>query len=428
MKRLAAFAIFASMCSSLCLAQANVCEKLIPPQGAFRTVAQNGSVQVFDSAKSWFCSSSFLSYSSSQEDKGGIVVPIDGIPLGANFDANNKKDLQERNDFCGASQHDFTSDQKTFLYIHEGDPTLVKGFVDCIKNTATTGGLIQVETESHASGTFDIKIGSKGYPGRPPRVVSVQVESGATGLLVKQFAKGTPIPFTTDGKSPLVGSYAFQPKSSEAIILVRTSIGDQTVVADRCPSGAAGTWKLLKDVAHPTIVPAPEFQQSFDIPQAGCHPHCKPNQGDQRGFSFTAPAGETLANPRIQCENGRPECPLDSSSARLADNRTLQANVVSRTVGLRFTVMADAFTTQNVLSRDIVQQGDITYGSEFSVGVPNDGNPTLQINGPLGNPIYTPADLAGANLAPWLHLEDPSPITDGTIYTLTVSAPSCASK
>jgi hypothetical protein len=421
---------FVGLVSSILLAapavtaQSNVCDKLIPPTGAFRTVSQGGSTQVFDSAKAWFCSDSFLTSASSGKTSGGIVVPIDGIPLGANFDTNNKKDLTARQNFCGSNQRDFSSDQNDFLYIHEGDPTLVAGFVACIKTIATTQGLLQVDTESHASGTFDIKIGCKGYPGGPPTIRGVDIESGATGLLLTQFKPGTRIPFVTDGKTPIVGSFAFQPNAPEAIILVRTSIGDQTIVADRCPSGAAGTWRLIKDVPHATVVPAPQFSTSFEVPQAGCQPNC--GGGDQISHQFSAPAGETFANPRITCEAGRPECPLDPESVRLLDDHTLEADVVTRTLGLLFTVTADTYTTQNITSRDVVLNGAISYGSSFSVTVPNDGNPTLEINTSLGNPIYTTADLAGGKLAPWIQLDPPSNTPNGTIFTMTVSAPSCA--
>lgn len=405
-------------------AQSNVCDKLIPPTGAFKTISKVGSTQVFDSAKAWFCSDSFLSTASSSKDSGGIVVPIDGIPIGANFDFNNKNDLTARQKFCSASQRDFSLDQKDFLYIHEGDPTLVAGFVACIKTIATTAGLLQVDTESHASGTFDIKIGCKGYPGGPPTIRGVDIESGATGLLLKQFKPGTPIPFVTDGKTPIIGSFAFQSNVDEAIILVRTSIGDQTIVADRCPSGAAGTWRLIKDVPHATVVPAPQFSTTFEVPQAGCQPNC--GGGDQISHQFSAPAGETFANPRITCEAGRPECPLDPMSVRLLDDHTLEADVITRTLGLAFTVTADTFTTQNITSRDVILNGSISYGSSFSVTVPSDGNPTLEINSSLGNPIYTAADLAAGTLAPWIQLNPSSNTPNGVIYTMTVSAPSCA--
>lgn len=109
------------------------------------------------------------------------------------------------------------------------------------------------------------------------------------------------------------------------------------------------------------------------------------------------------------------------------DNTTLVYHVLHRTLGLSFTVSADTFVPQNVISRDQINEGKITFGDEFSVTVPNDGNPTLELSTPLGSPIYTASDLTAQKVASWVRLEaDPSATAGATIYTMTLTSPSCA--
>jgi hypothetical protein len=407
------------------IAQQNACSPLIPPGGAFRVILTDGSDHTFRSAKEWFCSDDFVQYANSNKDSGGIVVPIEGIPIGGSFDTSNQSDMTSRQQFCGDSSKQFTNDEENFLLERQGDPTLVNGYLQCIKPYYQQQDLLQTSVESHTSGLFEVKIASKAYPDAQPLITEVKPIAGATAVETSAFASGNAIPLEGQGKGPLIGTYEFSGSSSEGVVLVRTTIGDKVVTAAQCPSGSAGTWKVAKDVPHPVVKNVGVFSQIFSVPQARCHPHC--GSGDTITQTFSAP-GKILRNIKVNCGAGvgRPECPLNPSSFTQTDDSTVVVTIVSRTVSLPYSVTADEFEQQNAVSRDTVEQGNITYRHPFSITIPNDGNPQLMITGDQGDVAINPQTLVAGSPFDWLQINGtPQVIGASTTYTMTVVAPSC---
>jgi len=229
------------------------------------------------------------------------------------------------------------------------------------------------------------------------------------------------------GRTPLVGSYGFSGNAVDAAVLVRTTIGDQIVYAKRCPTGTAGHYQVRQDVPHAEVAKISDYTHDFNVNQSSCHPHC--GRGDEVHLTFSVDQSVTLRNPRVICspDASRPECALNPMSARLLNDHQIQIDGLTRTVGLPYRVYAEQYTTQQKVTRDVITEGDLAYGQQFSVVLPNNGSGDLAINGAFGSAVFGEQMLEAGTLTPWLVQQAPpqrGPST--TVFTFEIKAPSCS--
>jgi hypothetical protein len=412
-------------------AQSDPCESLLPQNGAYKITLKDGTTHTYNNAKAWFCSSDFSTYASEQKTSAGLNVVIPGINLGigGNYDGSNSDSVQKRQTFCQDTNSTFTKDQEQFLLEKEGDPTLVSGFVQCENNRNLSKGFLKVSTDSHSAGIFEVDVSSQGFPDGHPLIVDVKPVTGATPILTSSLAPGTEIPMVGSGKTPLVGSYSFASNSSEAAILVQTTIGDQIVYAKRCPTGTAGHYQVREDVAHPEVVRIGDYTHDFSVNQASCHPHCCNDCGDAVSLTLSVDQAITLRNPRVICspDASRPECQLNPMNAKPLNDHQIQIDGKTRTVGLPYRVYAEQYTTQPKVTRDVISEADVPYGQQFSIVLPGNDSGDLAITGAFGSTIFTEQMLEAGTLPPWLVQQAPPQHgTSTTVFTLEIKSPSCA--
>jgi hypothetical protein len=414
--------------ASFAQSQTDSCTALLAG-GAFKTTSSDGTVHTYNSAKDWFCSSDFSTYSSQKKTSasGSVIIPGIDLPVGASYDDSDVQDQQKRQQFCSDSSKTFSKDEEQFIVTREGDKTIVDGFVQCEDSYNNSKGYLRPSIVSHSSGIFEIDITSQGYPGAHPFITEVRPVTGADTVLADDFTAGTMIPATGTGVGPLVGTYSFKETAQQAVVLVRTTIGSRVLTAKRCPNGLAGSYVVRQDVQHTTPIRMADYRYDFAVTQSSCHPHC--GGGDPKDFPLSVGLDVTLRNPKIYCapDGGRAECPLDPMSVDQVDGQTLQVHVVSRTVGLPFRVVAEQWSNQTTSIRTPISTAvNIQYFQPFSVSVPSDGSGDILVNGTYGSLVLDRTSLGSGDPAAWLVLQG-SPITGGTstTYTLMAKPPGC---
>ncbi|HWS97892.1 MAG TPA: hypothetical protein VN620_15615, partial [Candidatus Methylomirabilis sp.] len=112
-----------------------------------------------------------MQYAEEHQASGGLSIPTDSGVVSGNFDSHNQQQVQQRSQFCSDSSKQFSQSSNEFLFVKEGDPTLVNGFNDCLKNHRvqflTTSGKLET------SNVFSVSVGAQFYPGPEPRIISV---------------------------------------------------------------------------------------------------------------------------------------------------------------------------------------------------------------------------------------------------------------
>ena len=229
------------------------CTQLIPKQGAFQIKLSDNSMQSFNSSREWFCSDQFVKYAQDSGTSAGLTVPIDGVPIGASFDTKNTANMAARQSFCSNNTKAFSNEQRDFLFIKQGDPTIVQGFVACEQGRKAQQ-FLHVTANQDTSDTFQVNIDSAPFPGDSPLLVEVRPVLHAVPLLANSFQPGSKIPFEATGASALSGTYQFESGAEDAIVLVRTTIGDKTAVVRKCKQGKSGTWAVNSNQEQDTKV------------------------------------------------------------------------------------------------------------------------------------------------------------------------------
>jgi hypothetical protein len=397
------------------------CLALIPKTGAFAIQLSSNSSKSFDSSKAWFCSDDFVSSASQSKSSGGISIPIDGIPVGASFDTGSNSDMAARQSFCSDNSKQFSKEQNNFLFIKQGDPTIVNAFVNC--EGLRTKNYLHVVGTQKTDATFEVDVDSKPYPGESPLIVEVDPVLNAKPLVVTSFQPGSKIPFEGIGAGPVTGTYAFD--GSEAIVLVRTTIGDQTVDLKRCGRGNAGTWDVTDSVEHDTETPDGKFTWSQDVPQPGCHPHCNPDQGDWHYYTVQSPDSDILRNPTVACSAGG--CQFDEFHADLITSQTIKVSARSRSAAAHIIVTADKIRLDKSLVHEKSAQGNLVYANPFSFTLLTEPPSVLGVHSAEGDLQFTADTIRTGTLPKWLvSVGLPQQLSDHSfIYTLQILDGTC---
>jgi hypothetical protein len=408
-------------CNQSWAADGDSCLALIPKTGAFSIQLSTNSSKSFDSSKAWFCSDDFVSYATQAKSSGGISVPIDGVPVSGSFDTANANNMAARQSFCSDNSKQFSKEQNDFLFIKQGDPTIVNAFVSC--EGLRTKDFLHVTGVQKTDATFEVDIDSKPYPGERPLIVEVNPVLNAKPLVVTSFQPGSKIPFEGAGAGAITGTYAFD--GTEAIVLVRTTIGDQTVDLKRCAKGNAGTWEVTDNVEHNTETQDGKFTWSQDVPQASCHPHCHPDQGDWHYYNAQSPDSDILRNPTVSCSAGG--CAFDEFHVDLMTSQTLKVSARSRSAAAHIIVTADKVRLDKSIVPQKSAQGSLVYGNPFSFTLSTEPASILSIHSAEGDLQFTADTIRGGALPKWLiPVGIPQRLNDHSyIYTLQILDGTC---
>lgn len=399
------------------------CLALIPKQGAFQLKLSANNIKTFNSSKEWFCSDDFLQYAKQSGLNSGLTVPIEGVPVAGHFDTSNAAQMASRQSFCSDEAKQFSQAQNSFLFIKQGDPTLVNGFVSC------EGGhkqpFLHVEATQKGQDLFEIDVDSAPFPADNPLIVEVRPVLNAVPLVVDSFVPGTKVPFDGTGATALSGTYSFAAGSTEAAVAVRTTIGEKTAIVYKCKQGNAGKWKSTSIQNNVAETPDGIFTQSWNYPQASCHPHCCPGCGDWVTYYAQSTDGDLLRNPRSSCDGGG--CPFDHTDVIPLTSERIQLNFKTRSLGGRLTLTADKIKIVKSSQRVTSQQGELAYGKPFSVTLNSNKGDLLSIQSSEGTQDLTPQTLQAGGLPAWLiSVADPQQTApDQFIYTLKVVDTSC---
>lgn len=397
------------------------CLSLIPPDGAFRTVAIDKSVKTFRSSKEWFCSEEFLHRSESGQLGLEAMVPVEGIPVGAAFDQSNASHMEARSKFCSSSEAVFNEQQNALLHIREGDKDLLGAFLACEDERAKE--FLSVMTTADEE-TFEIAVSTVNYPNAEPLIVDTRALMGAKPVATDDLVVGAPIPIQ-GGKAPLKGVFKFDDGARTAMIQVRTSIGSKTVKVARCATGDAGSWKL--QIEETTIDKQPGSPVTFQvqIPQGSCHSHCQPGEGDPFTVGYDIPANEEWSGASFACTPWLPECNLIPSRIDIAGKK-LYLWYMARTIAVTATLTANRTLLVPVTTKVEGGNGKLVYGKDFSVTIPTGRNGILTLSSEQGEVALAEDQLMSKKLPRGIVMPmDPQLTGDSTIFTLRPELASC---
>lgn len=392
--------------------------KLIPPDGAYRIVKSSGNNSKFSNAKDWFCSQDFLQYAQQNEASGGVSIPTEyGIASG-NFDSSNSQQMQQRSSFCSDSSKTFSESASEFLFVKEGDPTLVKGFTDCIAQQRRQ--YLKASGAQLSTNVFSVSVGAVPYPGPEPRLISVTTVDGAIPVPGSTFTPSAKIPFD----SPLMAMYKFDTNSQDALLLVDTTIGQATVKVTKCRKTNAGTWQVVSKAELTREVSAGTYSITHPFPQASCHPHC--GDGDVLRTDMAVGSDLAIRNPKWACSGAG--CVFDVDQRFSLDNEQHITFIVRvRSAPDIYTLSADQFRHEKYTQDQLNSQGSLMFGNTTAITVPDGAE--LRIDAVWGTATLTSAMLKSGNLGVtgrWLKSTGVPQIGNGgTVYSFDVVDANC---
>lgn len=131
-----------------------------------------------EDTKSWFCSSEFESYMRSSNFKGGITVPIEGVPVTFSANSDNREAHQRRAQFCSSDTRQFNQSDTFNIFEQLADANVVKEWGKCIERVCSTRTLSSLAVEMERSGEGRVNISLKWSPRytgeQPPTITSVR--------------------------------------------------------------------------------------------------------------------------------------------------------------------------------------------------------------------------------------------------------------
>jgi hypothetical protein len=415
-----------SVSASSLLADDSACRPLIPPGGAFKITLQSGKSTTFSSAKDWFCSDDFLSSAKENGTNIGVTIPLVDVPIGGSFDYKNQESLQQRKQFCSAASRNFSAEQQTLLLVKEGDPVLANAYVKCVGSQAQRQ-FLHVDADQNSDSTFQLTIDSAPFPGTNPLIIDVKPAVNAKALLDDDFVPNHSIPFDSTG-AKLRGLYSFDGVGNQAVVLIRTTIGTKAVTVSKCKQGPAGTYILSGRQLSTADKSAGTRNFTIGWRQAGCHAHCCPGCGDWLDADLTVDAPLKIVSAKFEGCDGN-GCVFDDAQPPVRVNdQTWHVRFKSRSEAVTGRYSAVLVQPSAEYNDVVISQGNLAWGSIFSVQVDDSLQPILTVSSPAyGECKLTSAGLSSSTFPNWLTAVGAPQTVDAhtRIFTLRVVDPNC---
>jgi hypothetical protein len=397
------------------IAQSNQCAALIPSSGAYQLTISNGTHKSFNSAKAMYCSDDWVNSRQSSGWMFNVVVP--GYGAGG-AGASNTSYFSSRSSFCADNSKDFTESDKAALYRLQGDDVIARAFVDCMKitNPDTVYTVNASSTGDDATLTITPNLSQNAVE----RIVTVTAISGASTKDGVSIAPGTPL----IGHSAVVGGYTLT--APQATFIIKTSTGDKTVSVRRCRTGTvAGLFQVKATTYSTSLTPAGRWVKDVPFGAAGCNPKCKMNSppnadsGDMILQVISGPPNVILRNLQYQCVGGG--CPFaDTWDTKLLDDHQVQLAFRNRSVPILVHLQADQFTETQLGTEKVLDTGQITYGTPFSVSVPTNTSGAYLVR----DHLITPLDSI-SNGAPYRVISAKVSAGNNYVWTLQLDDAAC---
>ena len=271
-----------------------------------RTIAISASSNENDATKSWFCSSSFVQHVTSSSFRGGITVPIEGVPVNFNVGSDNAESFQRREAFCSNSSRNFNREDTYNIFQQLADENVVREWGRCVERSCSdinpSNGLSLALTRTGNQISARLRWSPRFTGEQPPVITSVSRTNLTCSSDLIQAQKvvnveGLEEHCTTDSRQ------------NSTLLINTTTAGpiSKTVLGDLTGTRAG---RAIVTTTVNNMVRRPFRRWTRDI-RTGDH-HCGGGPFSCRGedrrtryeLDITVGADEFLVNPRLDCIDG----------------------------------------------------------------------------------------------------------------------------
>lgn len=375
-----------------------------------------------EDTKNWFCSDQFEERLSSGSFRGGITVPIEGVPISFQAGSDNSESFRRREQFCSDQTRQFRRSDTYSLFEQLADANVVREWGRCVERSCGGGANSSLLLRLERSGSGQVNVALQWRPrftgDAPPVITSIRkanldCSGGVLATGERVTIEGLVDVCTAD-------------RRQDTTLTINTTGGPVSKTLSRNLNGLRAGTAFLSG-AMPVQVWRPNGEVFRDM-HTGDH-HCGGGifgcRGEDRRTRYeieiVVGADERLSNPRLNCLSG--PCGGWFHIWHVVvnnDGHRAQAafDVWSRPTVWRLTCNAEKLVSE---SRSFSSGYNLVYGREVTITVPrNNSRAEVQVRLNDGNRFTV---RPGESRTGLFELVNTAASGDNNLFTYRVSLP-----